>query len=178
MRTCVLERKRVESMFYQWGVDVTGHCMCWYERVCFWTYGKDSILIKSERVGDTCEKEREREREWDKEHFLQRLQPSSLSASPLQAPEWTDGGGGVMKGQTDERRERWRRTWRRMGTRQTRKMTCHSRVEQNHFLKQDNSSSSSLHLSLQYLSVCTSVIRSWIFNPCDWTKELPNLEAQ
>lgn len=36
--------------------------------------------------------------------------PTSLSASPLQAPEQTDGGGGAMKGQTDERRERWRRT--------------------------------------------------------------------
>lgn len=56
------------------------------------------------------EREEEREREWDKEHFLQRLQPSSLSASPLPAPDWTDGGGGAMMGQTDERRERRSRT--------------------------------------------------------------------
>lgn len=23
-----------ESVFYQWGVDVTEHCMCWNEHVC------------------------------------------------------------------------------------------------------------------------------------------------
>lgn len=106
---CACKRERFESVFYQWGVDVKGHCMC--ELVCvFGTYGKDSILIKTERVGDKCEKEREREREWDKEYFLQRLQHSSLSASPLQAPAWTDGGGEAMRRQTDERRERRRRT--------------------------------------------------------------------
>ncbi len=57
------------------------------------------------------EREKMRKRENGiKKHFLQRLQPSSLSVSPLQAPAWTDGGGGAMRGQTDERRERWRRT--------------------------------------------------------------------
>lgn len=30
-------------------------------------------------------------------HFVQRLQPFSLSTSTLQAPEQTDGGGGAMK---------------------------------------------------------------------------------
>lgn len=84
------------------------------------------------------ERETEREREWDREHFLQRLQPSSLSSSPLQAPERTDGGGGAMKGRTDERRERWRRTWRKRT----------QSVKQSNFLKKDSSSPSSLHLSL------------------------------
>ena len=59
---------------------------------------------------------KEREREWDEENFLQRLQPSSLSTLSLQAPERTDGGGSAMKGQTEERRDRWRRMWWRMVT--------------------------------------------------------------
>lgn len=64
----------------------------------------------------------ERRREWDKEHFLQRLQPASLNTltlGELGGPEWTDGGGGAMKGQ-----KTWKEREEAMMARQEEVLPC------------------------------------------------------